>query len=140
MIRRTSPPRSGSTAVEAAVVLPVLFIFMFGLIVGGMGVFRYEEVAMLAREGSRWASVHGATWQSDTGGTAVTADDVYNNAMKPLSVALDSSKLTYSVTYNPDRTSPTSTVTVTVNFQWFPEAYLVGPINLSCTSTRLMAY
>ena len=141
MTRRNQPPRSGATAVEAAVVLPVLLVFMLGLIVGGLGIFRYQEVAMLAREGSRWASVHGATYQSEAGLTsAVTADDVYKNAMKPLAVALDSTKLSYTVTYNPDKYPPMSTVTVTVTNKWFPEVYLAGPIILSCSSTRYMSY
>ena len=29
----------------------------------------------------------------------------------------------------------TSKVTVTVSYQWFPEVFLVGPYNLSSTST-----
>jgi Flp pilus assembly protein TadG len=141
MTRRTSAPRGGATSVEAAIILPVLFIFTFGLIVGGLGVFRYMEVSLLAREASRWASVHGATYQTEAGKTTpTTATDVYNNAMSPLVVALDKSKLTYAVTYSPDMKSPSSTVTVTVNYRWMPEMYLVGPINLSCTSTRIIAY
>jgi Flp pilus assembly protein TadG len=141
MTRRSSIRRSGATAVEAAVILPVLLIFTIGVVIGGLGIFRYQEVALLAREGSRWASVHGATYQSEAGAASpVTATDVYNNGMKPLVVALDTSKLTYTVTYSPDMTSPNSSVTVTVNYQWLPEAYLIGPIKLSCTSTRLMAY
>jgi Flp pilus assembly protein TadG len=141
MTRRECPPRGGAATVEVAVVLPVLFIFMFGLIVGGLGVFRYIEVAMLAREGSRWASVHGASYQTEAGNSAaVTADDVYNNGIKPHVVALDNTKITYAVTYSPDMTPPSSSVTVTVNYKWMPEVYLVGPINLSCSSTRIMAY
>jgi hypothetical protein len=31
-------------------------------------------------------------------------------------------------------------VTVTVTYQWLPEFYLVGPINLSSTSKAAMAY
>jgi Flp pilus assembly protein TadG len=138
---RRIPPRSGATAVEVAATLPVLLIFTIGLTIGSMGIFRYQEVALLAREGSRWASVHGSTYQSEAGrSTAVTASDVYTNAMQPLVTALDNSKLTYSLTYYPDATSPSSTVKVTVNYQWFPEGYLIGPINLSCSSMRMMAY
>ncbi|HEY1377270.1 MAG TPA: TadE/TadG family type IV pilus assembly protein [Gemmataceae bacterium] len=141
MTRRTIPPRRGASAVEAAVVLPVLFLFVFGLIVGGLGAFRYQEVAMLAREGSRWAAVHGTTYQDESGRqTPVTAADVYNNAMKPLAVALDPAKISYTVRYTPDNQPPASTVSVTVTYRWLPEVYLVGPITLSCTSTRVMAY
>ena len=58
MLRRNSPPRSGGTLVEMAVILPVVFLLIFGLIVGGIGIFHYQEVARLAREGARWAAVH----------------------------------------------------------------------------------
>lgn len=137
MIRRKSV-RHGATAVEAAVVLPVLFLFVFGLIVGGLGAFRNNQVGMLAREGSRWAAVHGSAYQTDAG-QPVTAEDVYNNAIKPMVVGLDTSKLTYSVTYSPDN-KPGSSVTVTVNYRWYPEVYLAGPFVLTCSSTRAVSY
>jgi Flp pilus assembly protein TadG len=137
---RTTSQRSGAAAVEAAVSLPALLILMIGLAVGGLGIFRYNEVSMLAREGSRWASVHGATYQSDSGASAaITADDVYNKAIKPMATALDSSKLTYTLAFSPD-SSAGSTVTVTVKYQWYPEAYLGGPISFTSSSTRTISY
>ena len=60
MIRRLQR-RRGAALVETAFVFPVLIVLMIGLIVGALGVFRYQEVASLAREGSRYASLHGAT-------------------------------------------------------------------------------
>jgi hypothetical protein len=33
-----------------------------------------------------------------------------------------------------------NTVTVTVSYQWFPDLYVVGPINLTSTSTSQMSY
>jgi hypothetical protein len=79
-------------------------------------------------------------YQSEAGAAApITADDVYNNVIKPMAVGLDKSKLSYSLTPNPDLT-PGNTVTVTVTYRWYPEAYLVGPINLTCSSTRTVNY
>jgi Flp pilus assembly protein TadG len=123
-----------------AIVSSVAFLLLLGLIIGGMGVFRYQEVAALAREASRWASVHGAQYHQDTGKTAATASDVYTNAIQPNLAALDPAKLSYSVTWNPDNQPFDSTVTVTVSYQWFPELYLVGPITLTSTSTTKMSY
>jgi hypothetical protein len=57
--RRQLGARAAVTAVECAIVLPVTFFLLFALVVGGMGVFRYQEVATLAREGARYASTHG---------------------------------------------------------------------------------
>lgn len=139
-------PRSGATVVEFAVVAPITFLVLLGLVIAGMGIFRYQEVASLAREASRWASVHGTQYEKDTGNKAATAQDVYDNAIKPAAVSMDMSLLSYKVTWESSN-SPYSAkvvnnqvvavgnnVTVTVTYQWIPEAYL-GSITLTSTST-----
>ena len=76
---------------------------------------------------------------------------IYANAMLPYAAGLDTSKITYSVTWDADN-SPSYTATVngksvqisnvvivTVNYQWIPEAYL-GGITLSSTSTSVMSF
>lgn len=144
--------RRATTLVEFAVVAPVTFLLIFGLIIGGLGVFRYQEVASLAREGARYASVRGAEYQAEAGNPAATPEDVYNNAILPNAVALDPNKLGYSVTWlYPDKsvqhiindnyeTVQTNTVTVTVTYQWVPELYLVGPLTLTSSSTMPLTY
>jgi Flp pilus assembly protein TadG len=132
--------RGGVTAVESAIVYPVVLLFTLGLMVGAAGIFRYQQVAALAREGSRWASVRGSQYAQDTGNAAATAQDVLNKVVLPAAVGLDSTKLSCNVTWNPDNTSPDSTVTVTVTYKWVPEAFLAGPITLSSTSTVYMSY
>ena len=132
------PRRRGTHLLECAVVVPVLFLLLFGLLVGALGVFRYQQVASLAREGARYASVHGSQYQEVTGKPAATAADVYTNAIAPRAVILDPSQLSSSVTWNPDNRQG-STVTVQVTYQWVPEAYL-GGLTLSSTSTTPMSY
>jgi Flp pilus assembly protein TadG len=142
--------RTGFAATESVVVLPILMLFIIGTVVGGYGVFRYQQIAVLAREGARYASVHGGQYELDTGNAAATPQDVYNNVIAPLATSLDLSQLTYSVSWNRDNTpytmsgeyeKPTSnTVTVTINYNWVPELYLVGPIKLTSTSTVPMSY
>jgi Flp pilus assembly protein TadG len=150
-----SPNRSrrGATMVEAALVLPTVFLFIIGMCVIGLGIYRYQQVASLAREGARYASVHGTQYAADTGNAAATATDIYNNAIQPMAVGLNTSSLSYSVSWNPSN-SPTSynsgstppgapvdnTVSVTVTYQWTPELYLTGPINLTSTSVMPMSY
>ena len=146
-----SPHRHrGTTTIEFAITCPIVFFLVFAIIVGGLGVFRYQEVAALAREGARWASVHGAQYAKETKQPAATAQDVYDNAIAPGAVALDPSKLSYTVTWNrnnwplwveDDAQEPTgNTVSVTVTYQWMPEMYLAGPITLTSTSTAQMMY
>lgn len=162
--------RRGTTAVEAAIVFPLTFLLLLGLAVGSLGVFRYQEVAALAREGARYASTHGAQYRKDAGwgtGTAGTStggtsngflwyqadpslapgtnsswcQNIYDSAIGSKRVALSPNMLTCQVGWppiinlpNPDNW-PGSRVSVTVTYQWMPEAFLIGPINLSSTST-----
>jgi Flp pilus assembly protein TadG len=141
----------GTTTVEFAVTCPIAFFLIFAIIVGGMGVFRYQQVAAAAREGARYASVHGGQYAEETGQPAATPTDIYNNAILPAANALDPSHLTYSVTWNQNNMplgivndqyeKPIgNTVTVTVTYQWIPELYLTGPYSLTSTSTAQMAY
>jgi len=137
MIRRTHQ-RKGTTVVECAIVFPMLFLLVLGVLIGALGVFRYQEVASLAREASRWASVHGANYEFNSGKKAATASDVYDKVIRPKLVALDPKKLTYKVTWDPDNRQG-SKVTVSIDYNWAPEAFL-GSIKLSSTSTTLMSY
>jgi hypothetical protein len=113
-------------------------LFVIGLIVGGLGVFRYQQVASLAREGARYASVRGYKYQQVTGSPAATPADVYNDVLLPGAVALDQASLGYSVTWSPDNHQG-SAVNVRVTYQWIPEAFL-GGITLSSTSTAVVSY
>jgi len=88
-VRRTpNPPRRGIQAVEVAIVLPVLMMLTLGTCSTAMGVYYYQLVATLAREGARWASVHGTQYAADTGNSAATPADIYNNAILPMAVGL----------------------------------------------------
>ena len=142
--------RRGTSVVEFAITCPIVFFLIFAIIVGGLGVFRYQEVAALAREGARWASVHGGQYAKETKQPAATPEDIYASAIAPSMVGLDPVKLSYSVTWNRNNMplwvdnnveDPTgNTVTVTVTYQWIPEIYLAGPFTLTSTSTAQMLY
>jgi Flp pilus assembly protein TadG len=142
--------RRGTTTVEFAVTCPIAFFLILATIVGAMGVFRYQQVAQLAREGARWASVHGGEYAEQTGNPAATPEDIYNQAILPFASTLDPSYLSYQVTWDrnnfplwvdEDYERPTgNTVTVTVSYQWMPELILVGPIVLTSSSTSQMYY
>jgi Flp pilus assembly protein TadG len=171
MLRRSVPRRRrGVTVLECAVVYPVTFFLLLGLVIGAMGIVRYQEVAALARAGARYASTHGAQYRKDTGmgvgsagassgtltnnvywysanPTASTGSDtswtglIYDNGIRPNLVALDSNYLQVQVGWPPVINQakpdnwPGSTVTVTVTYQWLPELFLIGPINLTSSST-----
>ena len=144
--------RRGTTAVEFALVAPLVLALTIGLLVGGLGVFRYQQVAALAREGARWASVHGFQYFKETGNPAATPQDVYQNAIAPRMVILDPAYLSCTVTWDTDNhpfhtlidgngnlVKKTNTVTVTVNYQWTPESFF-SPITLTSTSVVPMEF
>lgn len=145
--------RHGVHLVECAFIYPVVFFVIMAIFVGGMGIFRYQEVASLAREGARWASVRGGQYAQDTGNVAATATDVFNSVIKPgaISMSTDSSDLSYTVTWDDNGKMPQyydytanqwklNKVHVTITYKWMPELYLVGPINLTSNSTIAVAY
>jgi hypothetical protein len=138
--------RRGTTVVEAAVIYPVTFLIMLALVIGAMGIFRYQEVSHLAREGARYASTHGFQFRRDTGlPQGLPADwqnDIVTNAIDPNMVSLDPTLMSVTCSWPdvpgipgmPDN-RPGSKVTVTVSYQWTPEWLVAGPINLTSTCT-----
>jgi len=150
-MRWTLKPRRAASTVEFAVIGPVVMLVLLGMVVGGMGIFRYQQLAHLAREASRWASVRGADYAKATGNPAATAADVYNTVIQPNAGAMNLSRLSYSVAWNTDnrpyRTTiannkvvrVNNTVTVSITYYWIPEYYL-GGVTLGASSCTPMAY
>ncbi len=153
-VRRTpNPPRRGMVEVlETAIVLPVVFILTRGACSTAMGVYYYQLVATLAREGARYASVHGSL--------AATKADIYNNAILPMAVGLNTTNLSYQVQlgtkasgswvwtdWDSSSKNPTSatsagesqynSVSVTVGYQWTD---ITGPLSLTSTSVMPMSF
>ena len=152
MLRRRR--RRGTVLVESAMIYPILFLMILGIILLGIGVFRYQQVAHIAREAARWASVHGARYAQETGQPAATANDVYNNVIVPQAAGMGLENLTYSITWDTSNTQ-THTVTVgtgsaatvqtvsnnvivTVTYTW--NTGLFGSIPVSSTSVTPMNY
>ncbi len=144
MLRRTCRRRDrrGVTAVEAAVVYPLTMLLLIGTIVLGLGVFRYEQLQAVAREGARYASVHGPTYASESGQAYATSSTVLAY-VKPLTVGLQSSTdLGCTVTWNPSppTTSTVSTVTVQLTYTWVPEGVFKSSSTMTVSSTMPVVY
>jgi Flp pilus assembly protein TadG len=132
-MRLHTKSRSAATMVEFAIIGSLIFLLILGLIIGGTGVFRYQQVATLAREGSRWASVRGTQYHQDTGQPAATQATI-QSYIQGKAVGLDVSKLTVTVP------AISNTVSVTVSYQWIPEAFFGGgSMTLTSTSVSVMA-
>jgi hypothetical protein len=161
------PQRRATSAVEFAVVGGITLFLILALVVGGMGIFRYQEVAHLAREGSRFASTHGGQYMLDgidkkTGVPAINSSADLQTYLQSRIAGMDPAYLTVTVSWSapakymprnmpsfmdtdpslvpPGQKTISNYVTVTVSYQWMPEWFLVGPINLTSTSTVAMSY
>src|SRR6266516_366425 len=124
MVRRTQYKRRAAVAVETAIVLPVMVFLLLMLIIGGMG------------------AVRGSNWELDTDKTAPTQQEILQNAVLPLAVGMDTSKITIqaelidgetgTVTpWDSSRKNPitlaktsnlgvTNRLRITINYEWSP--------------------
>jgi Flp pilus assembly protein TadG len=151
MLVRNCQRRRGATMIEGAVVMALALLLTLGVIILGLGVYRYNQVASLAREAARYATVHGGQFTLDTGQPMATPQSIYTNVIQPEAVGLDTSQLTYSVTWDNSNEMPIylanpatgqylrNRVTVKITYNWVPEAYL-GSITLTSTSVMEMSY
>ena len=119
--------------VESALVYSLTLTMLLGTMVMGLGIFRYQQIASLAREGSRWAAVHGPTYQSEQSQPAITNTDVMTKAIIPRIVILDSTALTCNLTMTSGR------ATVALTYKWTPEAYF-APLTMTSTSVTPIMY
>src|SRR5438309_1550134 len=110
ILSRRYARRRGTCVVEASVIYPVTFLILLALVVGAMGIFRYQEVSHLAREGARYASTHGAQYRKDTGVARGTPtdwqSDIVTNAIDPNLVSLDPNMLAVTVSWPDVATLP----------------------------------
>jgi Flp pilus assembly protein TadG len=93
--------RRGSVIVEAALIYPVLFLLILAIILLGLSVFRYQQVAHMSREASRWASVHGGAYAQENGTTPASAQDVFANGIVPYAAGLGTGGMSYTVSQDP---------------------------------------
>ena len=113
----------GSTLVEQAIILPLLLALFFGVLDMGRALYSYSFVSYIAREATRWASVHGG----GVNGTATTTE-VTNFVKGATGAGLDPANITANTTWlAPPNGSPACTTTakkpgcvvqVTVNYNF----------------------
>lgn len=151
-VRRFIPRRRrGAAMVEGAIVLSVALMLTLGVMILALGVYRYNQVASLARQAARYASVHGSQYAADTGNTMATQDSINKDFVQPRAFGMDTSQLTCTVNWDDASELPIylanpttgqylrNRVKVTISYNWVPEAYL-GSITLTSTSVIEMSY
>ncbi len=125
----------GQTFVEFALTASALLLLLFSIMELSRAVYAYNYVSFAAREGSRYAAVHGTdSKQPVTTASAVTT--FVNNE----TAGLDTSKLTVTTTWIPAATpgQPGTTVQVQVQYQFQLSIPFMAPVTLPLSSTSKM--
>lgn len=142
----------GTTMVEFAFTVTLLFVMLFGIIDFGRALYAYHFVSHAARSATRWAAVNGADCHLDlscpyTSGAASTDVTTYVNGMIP--PGIDASQVGVNTTWPGNSTgacSPLNSpgcpvqVTVTYNFPFLVPLVHSGSITMSSTSNMVIAH
>lgn len=123
--------------VEFALVGPLFFLMVFGIIEGGRLVWTYHNVTNATREGSRWALVHGSMSDEVAGSANV------REIMLERSTGLDPDALTVVVEHPDGNADPKSRVVVRTTYQhtFIVEAIFgMGTITLTSVSEATIAH
>jgi Flp pilus assembly protein TadG len=98
--RRSNRCSRGSTLVEFAFLVPVLFALVFGVIDFGRALYTYHFVSNAAREATRWASVRGWNCVDMTDCNASAAQvSAYVASIVPAGIDSSSSRLSVTPTW-----------------------------------------
>lgn len=119
--------RSGAAVVEFAIVAPVLFLFVFGMIDVGRAVMVQNLLTNAARDGARTAALDGA---SAAGVEAQVAEYLAATSVTDATVTVSPNPLSTANLGDP------VSVTVSVPFSsvsWLPSSMFMGSANLQAT-------
>ncbi len=131
--------RTGQNLVEFALVAPLLFLFLFGIMEFGWAFYAYSELSNAAREGARYAAVHGELCAQNPPCQLATEANVRAYILGRLSVP-DRESVTVQLQGS---LAPGERVTVVVTYPFRPLiGFLVpnGGITMRTSSTMLVHY
>lgn len=139
-----------------------MIFLLLGMVVGGMKVFRYQQVACLAREAARAACVKGSDWQKATGKPSPTRQQFLDDVVLPRAAGMAPQDLTLRIEWinaatgetadwddaskAPESVHPTSgervtnRLRVTVTYRWTTELFGIRAGTLTSVSEVPMAY
>jgi Flp pilus assembly protein TadG len=109
----------GATLVESSLVSVITLLLLLGTISAGLGVFRFQQLNWLAREGAQWAAVHGEKYRKDNNNAAApTSQDVLDKVVNPKLVGMTKGSVTCTLTMTDNKAA------VTLKYTWVPESFL----------------
>ena len=125
----------GATAVELAILTPVLFMLSIGAMELGRGVWTKHTLTYVAREAARYASV-----RSTNSDDPATTDKIASRARSEI-VGINPADVAVQVTWTPGN-QPGGTVRVRLAYQFHPVTRLLsfGTLQLSSQSEQTISY
>lgn len=146
-MRRCLRRASGQGVVEFALVSLLLFPLIFGVIEFGWLLYAHHEVTSAAREGARYASVHGARSQGltapdDIAAYRLDAADVKTAILQKLSIP-GGDALTVAVGMPDGTLAPRNRVQIDVSYPYHPLISYVLPLptlTLAARSTMIVHF
>jgi Flp pilus assembly protein TadG len=139
--------RSGQTLVEFALMAFLTTMALLAVVETGRMVLVYTAIANAAREGVRYATVHGST--RATGATQDSASGPSSNPAQVITVInnfagtgpLTTSRLVINVTYPGSSNAPGQTVNVSVVYPYDPLiTYFPSTVRLGSASQGIIQY
>lgn len=137
--RKSWSRQEGSSLVEFAVSVPVLLTFFFGLIQVCIASYTRAAISECAREGTRYAIVHGSTCQTASGASCTSTASVINSYVSSEPWPnIGGGPITVNTTFPDGNENPGSRVQVAVtyafplNIPWIPRS------TLTMSSTSVM--
>jgi Flp pilus assembly protein TadG len=128
---QTKRRERGVVMLETAITLILFFTLVFGIVGLGWAVYVYNQVSELAREGTRYAIVHGAGSP-----TPATSADIQSFVLSRAS-GLNATNLTVTSTWTPNN-NPGSVVKVQVQYSLSPIVPLMPQQVLKLQSSSQM--
>jgi hypothetical protein len=131
-VRRGQSPR-GMALAEFAIGLTVLLLLVFGIVDLGRAVFAYNTISNCAREGTRFAIVHGAE-SPEPVGPASNDPALENRLRQKYALGLDGNRLSIQSSWSNSNNAPGSMVTITVRYNFQPATLFFLPLRLQSRS------
>mgnify|MGYP001053484331 CR=1 FL=1 len=137
----------GQNMVEFALISPIFFFMFFAVLEGGWLLYNQNEITNAARDGTRYAAVHGTESQdlsdaADIAAYTVDAADVKAAIVKRLSIS-NPDNIQVTIDKPDGDMAPGHHVKVSVTYRYTPLiGYVLGnkTINLSSSSTSVVFY
>ncbi len=144
---RRAPRRRGAAAVEAAFVLSVLLVLLFGLLDLGLAVLRYNSLSECARRAARQAIVLGERSAAPLGPAewsgGVDSPHPLTDAVRPLLLTMRPQSVRLRAAWPDGDDRVGDRVYVELRFDHrplLPRLFGVGPWELAATSTMWIAH